>query len=194
MLVVHPPVPRSGSSRSAESASRSCRPLCMKQLRCSGAVGRGRLGSNISELRAVVLARSQDAAKPQTKTLGEPCETVIEEVISPVIEVPLWGYALLHAGQISRLSTRRWYARRFEDCEEHAAEDQQKSSTSNHTKGHSSRPQPSQERGGHSSEAAAAVEEEGSCCRIIHSPPLAAAGYTHGIPRTGSSERSRRRE
>ena len=91
---------------------------------------------------------------PQTKTLSEPCECVMEGVVSPVIEVPLWRDALLHAGQILRRSTRRWYAGRFEDGEEHAAEDQQKSSTTKHTKPHSRPPRQSQERSSDSSEAA----------------------------------------
>ena len=83
---------------------------------------------------------------PQANTLSEPCECVMEEVVSPVIEVPLWRDALLHAGQRFRRSTRRWYAGRFEDGEEHAAEDQPKSSATKHTKARSRHPQQSQER------------------------------------------------
>ena len=82
----------------------------------------------------------------QTKTLSEPCEGLMEEVVSPVIEVPLRRDAMLHAAQRFDHSSSSWYAGRFEEGEEHAAEeDELESISSKHTQASSRHPQQSQE-------------------------------------------------
>ena len=55
-------------------------------------------------------------------THREPCECVLEELVSPVLKIPLRCREVpLHGAQRFRRSTRRWYAVRFEEGEEHAA-------------------------------------------------------------------------
>lgn len=79
----------------------------------------------------------------------------MEEVVSAVIEVPLWKGALLHAGQRLVGSTSSWYAEIFEDGEEHAAKgDGQKSSLSKHMQALNRHPPRSQESSSDRSETA----------------------------------------
>ena len=78
-------------------------------------------------------------------TQREPCECVLEELVSPVVKISLCCRdVLLHGVQRFRRSTRRWYAVRFEEGEENAAaEEKEEPRTSEEA--HSRHPQPAAE-------------------------------------------------
>ena len=74
----------------------------------------------------------------------EPCEYVLEELVSPVVKIPLCCRDVpLHGVQRFRRSTRRWYAVRFEKGEEHAAAEKEEPRTNEEA--HSRHPQHSAE-------------------------------------------------
>ena len=77
-------------------------------------------------------------------TQRKPCECVLEELVSPVVKIPLCCRDVpLHGVQRFRRSTRRWYAVRFEEGEEHAAAEKEEPRTNEEA--HSRHPQHSAE-------------------------------------------------
>ena len=79
-------------------------------------------------------------------TQREPCECVSEELVSPVVKIPLCCRDVpLHGVCVQRFcrSTRRWYVVRFEEGEEHAATGKEEPRTSEEA--HSRHPQPAAE-------------------------------------------------
>ena len=64
-------------------------------------------------------------------TQRERCECVLEELVPPVVKIPLCCKDVpLHGVQRFRRSTRRWYAVRFEESEEDAAAEKEGPRTS----------------------------------------------------------------
>ena len=73
-------------------------------------------------------------------TQREPCKCVLEELVSPVVKIPLCcRYVPMNGVQRLRRSTSRWYAVRFEEGEEHAAAENEEPRTSKEA--HSRHPQ-----------------------------------------------------
>ena len=69
-------------------------------------------------------------------THREPCECVLEELVSPVVKIPLCCRDVpLHGVLRFRRSTRRWYAVRCEEGKKHAAAEKKEPRTSKEVHG-----------------------------------------------------------